>query len=68
MIFDIDAVNIRITDLNHPHFGESGILTGEVVWVMGIRMAKVELMDCNHGTDGCYVTAKQVEKIVKFMK
>lgn len=58
-----DAIRVYICDPNHPHFGERGVLTGKIITMrFGNReqMAEVKLDDCQHGTDGCYVSKGQV--------
>lgn len=61
---DVAPIKVRICDKRHPHYGEAGILTGEVIVMKfsGQRMAKVQLTQCQHGTDGCYVSPGQVER------
>ena len=53
-------IRVQIVDREHPHFGEHGVLTGEVITVLGTPMAKVDLDACRHGVDGCFVTQGQV--------
>lgn len=51
---------VFICDREHPHFGESGTLTGKVISLLGTPMAEVRLEDCKHGTDGCFVVKGQI--------
>lgn len=51
---------VYVSDPEHPHFGESGVLTGAVISVLGKPMAEVKLSDCKHGTSGCYVAKWQI--------
>ena len=54
-------MRIEITDKEHPHHGEKGVMTGEVIEVVGgAKMAKVRLDDCPHGIDACFVSKGQV--------
>lgn len=56
-------IQVRICDPAHPHFGESGELTGKVIRLLGkTDMAEVKLHNCIHGTDGCFVSKGQVEQ------
>jgi hypothetical protein len=58
-------MNVIITDKNHPHYGEAGRMTGEVITVLGKQMAKVELTGCQHGGDACYVSKGQVSRLAE---
>ena len=53
-------IRVYVCDKKHPHFGESGVLTGKIISVLGTPMAEVTLDDCKHGTDGCFVTKGQI--------
>jgi hypothetical protein len=53
-------MRIYVCDPEHPHFGESGTLTGKVISLLGTLMAEVQLDDCKHGTDGCFVHKGQI--------
>jgi hypothetical protein len=58
MIHDLTKERLWITDMSHPHYGESGYLTGEIIEMntpTKERMARFTLEDCKHGTDACYV-------------
>jgi hypothetical protein len=57
-----DQPRVFICDPKHPHYGESGRFTGEVILLLGTKMAKVDLDDCKHGTDGCFVQAGQIQE------
>ena len=61
---DVDLTTIRvfIKDKAHPHYGESGRLTGGVIRVLGEPMAHVQLEDCKHGTGACYVKVGQIDR------
>lgn len=54
-------LRVRVVDRKHPHFDESGKLTGEVVTLFGEPMAKLALDNCRHGTDACFVTKGQID-------
>ena len=58
----LERIPVWICDRKHPHFGENGFLTGEIITVIDEPMALVELTDCKHGTDGCYVKKGQVQQ------
>lgn len=47
---------VRIVNREHPHYRETGKLTGEIITLFGKPMAKVALSDCRHGTDACFVS------------
>lgn len=38
-----ETIRVCICDRKHPHYGESGVLTGEIISVLGSPMAMVEL-------------------------
>jgi hypothetical protein len=55
---------VKIVGRDHPHRGEYGRFTGEVVrLVTGQQMALVTLEACRHGTDGCYVSPGDVRAV-----
>jgi len=57
-----EKIRVFICDRRHPHYGESGEMTGLIVrpkWG-GADMAEVKLFDCKHGVDGCFVTKGQI--------
>lgn len=60
---DVTTFLFRISDPDHPHYPETGRLTGEVVSLFGKPMAKLKLDHCRHGTDACFVTHGQVRQI-----
>lgn len=53
-------MRVHICDPDHPHYPESGTLTGEVISLFGSPMAKMALDECKHGTDACFVKKGQV--------
>jgi hypothetical protein len=58
------APRVRIVNREHPHHGEYGHFTGEVIKpVWGGKMALVKLENCQHGTDGCYVSPGDVRQV-----
>jgi hypothetical protein len=62
-----DKYRVFISDPAHPHYGESGIFTGEVIefkYWKG-RMAKVDLSNCVHGVDSCFVSPGQISTLRK---
>lgn len=61
-------LRVRISDPDHPHFPESGTLTGEIVSLFGKPMALLKLDSCRHGTDACYVGAGQATELERRAK
>lgn len=59
---------VRVSDPDHPHFGEAGVLTGRVIRVIDEPMAEVRLEDCRHGTEGCFVKKGQITKERRALK
>ena len=55
-------VHVWISDRTHPHYGESGVMTGKVIQLFGTLMAEIRLDHCTHGTDGCFVTQGQIRE------
>jgi hypothetical protein len=55
---------VKITDEDHPHFGEVGKLTTKTIRLPnGQIMAEVQLNDCPHGESACFVSPGQVEQL-----
>lgn len=54
---------VKIVSNTHPHRGEYGRFTGEIINVLGKKMALVKLEHCKHGTDGCYVSVGEVREV-----
>jgi hypothetical protein len=52
---------VRITKRDHPHYRETGKLTGKTISLFGKPMAEVKLDDCRHGIDGCFVSTGDIE-------
>lgn len=61
-------MKIIISDESHPHAGETGILTGDVISVLGKPMAHVLLDNCEHGVDDCYVSKGQITEVKMYGK
>lgn len=57
-----DIGRVFICDRKHPHYGESGTLTGKMISLFGKPMAEVKLELCKHGTDGCFVSKGQIQQ------
>jgi len=60
------TIYVQITDREHPHFREYGVLTGKVIRMNFGRqqlMAEVKLDNCRHGTDACFVEKGQVTEV-----
>lgn len=53
-------IRVKITDQEHPHYGETGELKSKQT-VMNGRMLLVVLEDCRHMVNGCYADKKQFE-------
>lgn len=62
---DWKQYRVRIVNKAHPHCGEYGHFTGEVIKMVttGNRMALVKLEACKHGTDACYVSPGDVSEV-----
>lgn len=59
-------IRVRICDKQHPHYGETGVMTGKIITMkFGTReqMAEITLENCRHGVDRCFVKKGQVEGI-----
>lgn len=54
---------VKIVGRKHPHRGEYGVWTGEVIRVLGTKMGLVKLENCCHGTDGCYVKPGDIREV-----
>jgi hypothetical protein len=57
-----EAIRVFISDREHPHCGETGVLTGKMISLFGKPMAEVKLDHCRHGTDGCFVSPGQIRR------
>jgi hypothetical protein len=57
-------IPVTIVDKEHPHYGENGVLTGEVIQFKFWKgeMAFVKLDACVHGMEACYVSKGQVRE------
>lgn len=58
MASNLTTERLWITEMSHPHYGESGYLTGRVIVLTdhdGTRMAEFRLEHCTHGVDACFV-------------
>ena len=56
---------VQIVDPAHPHYPETGRLTGQMIRVLGSPMAEVTLDSCRHGTGGCFVGRGQAKAILE---
>lgn len=56
-------MKVLISDRSHPHYGETGTMTGKIISLFGKPMAEVRLDACRHGTDGCFVSKGQVSEM-----
>lgn len=61
----MNELHVRICDPEHPHYPETGTLTGKIVTMRfsGTEMAEMKLDACRHGGDACFVGKGQVEQI-----
>jgi len=53
---DLTKTRFRVMSRGHPHYGESGYFTGKMISLFGRPMAEMRLENCQHGTDGCFVS------------
>lgn len=58
---EMKSKRVRIVNRDHPHYRETGFLTGEVVSLLGKPMARVTLEQCKHGTDACFISKGDIE-------
>jgi hypothetical protein len=59
---ELKQKRVRIVNRDHPHYRETGFLTGEVVVMFwGTKMAKLALENCRHGTDACFISLGDIE-------
>jgi len=60
-------VRVQIASENHPHYEEYGVIPEPFqdveVLIGGERMIKVELENCPHGVDVCYIFKGQIREI-----
>lgn len=57
---------VQIVNREHPHFEEYGRFTGEVIRpIWGGKMALVQLENCQHGGDACYVNPGDVKEVAE---
>jgi len=59
----IKSIPVRICDPEHPHYPETGELTGKMISLFGQPMAEMKLDNCEHGDDACFVSKGQVESL-----
>lgn len=61
-----EKILVRICDHKHPHWPETGFLTGKVIRMTfgdHREMAEVKLDSCKHGVDACFVSKGQVSEL-----
>jgi hypothetical protein len=59
---------VQIVNREHPHFEEYGRFTGKMIRMkFGNKeeMAEVKLENCQHGTDGCFVSKGDVRQVAE---
>lgn len=56
-------MKVRITSKTHPHYGETGELTGTSIKPFNKVLFEVKLDDCPHGTESCYISDDQAVEI-----
>lgn len=57
---------VQIVNRQHPHFEEYGRFTGKIITMRfgsGEQMAEVNLENCQHGTDSCFVSTGDVKQV-----
>ena len=59
---------VVIINANHPHAGEKAVIkteNGNVIMknILGKEKFEVELLDCKHGVNGCFVGKEEVRVI-----
>ena len=57
---------VQIVNRKHPHFEEYGRFTGKIITMPfgnGEQMAEVELENCRHGGDACFVGKGDVRQV-----
>lgn len=58
------APRVKIVNREHPHHGEYGRFTGEIVKpIWGGKMALVKLENCPHRNESCYVSPGDVREV-----
>ena len=59
---------VQIVNREHPHFEEYGRFTGKIITLKfsgGGDMAEVQLENCPHGGDACFVSRGDVRKVAE---
>lgn len=59
---------VQIVNREHPHFEEYGRFTGKVIKIkFGAQneMAEVQLENCRHGGDACFVSKGDVRQVAE---
>jgi len=66
MISVRQRVKVRITDNGHPHNGCEGfVIKAELPPYSCYPMYHLQLTQCRHGSDACYVDSRDVEIIAE---
>ncbi len=59
---------VQIVNRQHPHFEEYGRFTGKVITMRfgkQEQMAEVQLENCPHGGDACFVNKGDVKQVAE---
>lgn len=59
---------VQIVNREHPHFEEYGRFTGKIITMKfgnGKQMAEVQLENCRHGGEACYVSKGDVRQVAE---
>lgn len=58
---------VQIVNREHPHFEEYGRFTGKIITMRfdGSDMAEVQLENCPHGEDACFVSRGDVRQVAE---
>lgn len=60
----MSSVRVQIIG-DHPHVGEYGTIElneDNTITLNSLRMAKIELENCPHGTEACYAQSQNVKR------
>ena len=65
---DTPLPRVQIVNRKHPHFEEYGRFTGKVIQMKfgsKTKMAEVQLENCPHGGDACFVHVGDVRQVAE---
>jgi hypothetical protein len=55
---------VQIINADHPHFEEYGRWTGDTIVVLGQRMGRVDLENCRHAVNACFVKPGDIKQVL----